>query len=94
MACPLLRRSSPFSASLDLTLSSGSMSGKEGIDPIFTRETPRPVLAMYCPGEDVHQPLLSPALTADLTGFPPTLLYMTPLGWRPCPAGNRAARTD
>jgi hypothetical protein len=70
------------------------MSGKEGIDSIFTRETLRPVHAVCCHPEDVHQPLRSPALTADLIGFLSTFFSMTPLGWRPCPAGNRAARTD
>ncbi|MCO1659908.1 alpha/beta hydrolase [Pseudonocardia humida] len=63
-----------FSPSLDLTLTSASMGAKEGVDPIFTRERLRPFVAMYCPGADVRQPLLSPAVSGDLTGFPPMLL--------------------
>jgi acetyl esterase/lipase len=65
-----------FSPGLDLTLSGGSMDSKHGIDPIFTREILRPVVHMYCAGQDVHHPLLSPALLADLAGFPPMLLQV------------------
>ncbi|PRY44771.1 alpha/beta hydrolase [Umezawaea tangerina] len=65
-----------FSPGLDLTLSGGSMDAKHGVDPLFTREALAAVFAGYCPGQDPLDPLLSPALTADLTGFPPTLLQV------------------
>ncbi|MEV4612546.1 alpha/beta hydrolase [Kitasatospora sp. NPDC049258] len=63
-----------FSPSLDATRTGGSMDTKAGIDPIFTRESLRPTGEMYLAGQDPHQPLLSPAVLADLTGFPPMLL--------------------
>jgi len=63
-----------FSPGLDLTLSGESMDSRHGIDPLFTRELLAPAVGMYCAGQDVHQPLLSPALYADLSGFPPLLL--------------------
>lgn len=65
-----------FSPGLDLTLSGESMDSKRGTDPIFTREALAAVVGMYCAGQDVHHPLLSPALAADLTGFPPMLLQV------------------
>jgi epsilon-lactone hydrolase len=65
-----------FSPGLDLTLSGESMDAKRGIDPLFTREALAPAVAMYCAGQDVRQPLLSPALYADLTNFPPILLQV------------------
>lgn len=65
-----------FSAGLDATRTGESMATKEGIDPIFTRESLEPTSAMYLAGADPHQPLLSPAVLADLTGFPPILLQV------------------
>lgn len=50
------------------------MDTKAGIDPFFTRESLRHTGAMYRAGADPHQPTLSPAVHADLTGFPPMLL--------------------
>lgn len=63
-----------FSGAFDLTLSGESMDTKGGIDPIFTREMLVPLIGMYCAGQDLRHPHLSPALSADLTGFPPMLL--------------------
>ncbi|MFE6747263.1 alpha/beta hydrolase [Kitasatospora purpeofusca] len=63
-----------FSPGLDATHSGESMDTKAGADPIFTRERLRHTGAMYLAGADPHQPLLSPAVLADLTGFPPMLL--------------------
>lgn len=63
-----------FSGAFDVTLSGESMDTKAGIDPIFTREMLGPVVGMYCAGQDPRHPHLSPALSADLTGFPATLL--------------------
>lgn len=50
------------------------MDTKAGIDPFFTREGLEHTGAMYLSGQDPHQPMLSPATLADLTGFPPMLL--------------------
>ncbi|MFE7314202.1 alpha/beta hydrolase [Streptomyces sp. NPDC057555] len=63
-----------FSAGLDLTRTGESMDTKAGIDPFFTREGMEHTGAMYLAGQDPHQPMLSPATLADLTGFPPMLL--------------------
>lgn len=63
-----------FSGAFDVTLSGESMDTKAGIDPIFTREMLGPLVGMYCAGQDPRHPHLSPALTANLTGFPATLL--------------------
>lgn len=65
-----------FSPGLDLTLGGESMDTKQGIDPIFTRAMLGFAVGMYCGGQDVHQPLLSPVLFADLSGFPPLLLQV------------------
>ncbi|MFF1784939.1 alpha/beta hydrolase [Kitasatospora sp. NPDC058243] len=65
-----------FSPGLDATRSGESMTTKEGIDPIFTREAVTHTGAMYLAGQDPEQPLLSPALFADLTGFPPLLIQV------------------
>jgi len=65
-----------FSAGLDATRTGASMAGKEGIDPIFTREDFRHTAPMYLGGADPNQPLLSPAVLGDLTGFPPLLLQV------------------
>lgn len=58
----------------DATRTGKSMDTKAGIDPFFTRESLRHTGAMYLAGADPHQPTLSPAVHADLTGFPPMLL--------------------
>jgi epsilon-lactone hydrolase len=63
-----------FSPGLDQTRTGASMDSKAGIDPIFTRESLGRMSALYLNGEHPNQPLLSPALRADLTGFPPILL--------------------
>ncbi|VVJ21905.1 Esterase [Amycolatopsis camponoti] len=63
-----------FSGCFDLTLSGESMDTKGETDPIFTREMLGPLAGMYCAGQDPRHPHLSPALSADLTGFPAMLL--------------------
>ncbi|WP_369185073.1 alpha/beta hydrolase [Streptomyces sp. Y1] len=63
-----------FSPGLDATRTGESMDTKAGIDPFFTRESLGHTGAMYLAGADPHQPMLSPAVLADLTGFPPMLL--------------------
>ncbi|MFI6995924.1 alpha/beta hydrolase [Nocardia sp. NPDC050175] len=63
-----------FSPGLDQTRTGESMDTKAGVDPLFTRESLEHNGAMYLAGQDPNQPLLSPAILADLTGFPPMLL--------------------
>ncbi|MFI6948181.1 alpha/beta hydrolase fold domain-containing protein [Streptomyces sp. NPDC050422] len=65
-----------FSPGLDATRTGESMTTKDGIDPIFIREAVMHTGAMYLAGQDPEQPLLSPALFADLTGFPPLLIQV------------------
>ncbi|MEV5650028.1 alpha/beta hydrolase [Nocardia sp. NPDC052254] len=65
-----------FSPGLDMTRTGASMVSKAGIDPLFTRASLDHTGAMYLAGQDPSQPLLSPAVLADLTGFPPMLLQV------------------
>lgn len=80
-----------FSAGLDATRTGESMDTKADVDPYFTREGLEYTGAMYRAGQDPHHPLLSPAVSADLTGLPlsccrraPTKYYWTtPPAWPP-----------
>jgi acetyl esterase/lipase len=65
-----------FSAGLDATRTGASMQTKEGIDPYFTRESLMKTSVLFLGDEDPRQPLLSPAVCADLAGFPPLLLQV------------------
>jgi epsilon-lactone hydrolase len=65
-----------FSPGLDLTRTGESMEAKAGIDPILTRAGLELTGAMYMAGQAPRQPLLSPAVAADLTGFPPMLFQV------------------
>jgi len=65
-----------FSPGLDLTRTGASVDGKAGIDPFFTRESLERTGALYLAGQDPRQPLASPAVVGDLTGFPPLLLQV------------------
>ncbi len=65
-----------FSPGLDHTHSGRSMHTKAGIDPFFTPEGLDHSGELYLGGQDPHQPLLAPAVYADLTGFPPILLQV------------------
>ncbi|PNE37373.1 alpha/beta hydrolase [Streptomyces noursei] len=65
-----------FSPGADATRTGDSMDTKEGIDPIFTRAALEHTGAMYLAGADPRQPLLSPAVHADLTGLPPMLIQV------------------
>ena len=60
-----------FSPGLDHTRSGASMDSKAEVDPFFTREGLWHTGELYLAGQDPHQNLLSPAMFADLTGFPP-----------------------
>jgi monoterpene epsilon-lactone hydrolase len=65
-----------FSALLDATLTGTSMTTKEGLDPFLTREGLLSSGQAYLAGQDPREPLLSPAVCADMTGFPPLLLQV------------------
>lgn len=65
-----------FSPGLDHTRTGASMATKEGVDPLFTREGMGRTGDLYLAGQDPAQPLLAPAVFADLTGFPPILLQV------------------
>jgi monoterpene epsilon-lactone hydrolase len=65
-----------FSPGLDHTRTGASMSTKAGIDPLFTVEGMARTGELYLGGQDPHQPLLAPAVLADLSGFPPILLQV------------------
>lgn len=65
-----------FSPGLDHTRSGASMVSKNGIDPFFTPEGMQRTGELYLAGQDPDQPLLAPAVHADLTGFPPILLQV------------------
>jgi acetyl esterase/lipase len=63
-----------FSPALDATRTGESFDSKAGLDPIFTRAALEDIAALYLAGHDPRHPMLSPAILADLTGFPPMLL--------------------
>ncbi|MFB6532469.1 alpha/beta hydrolase [Streptomyces noursei] len=65
-----------FSPGTDATRTGASMDTKEDIDPIFTRAALEHTGAMHLAGADPRQPLLSPAVHADLTGLPPMLIQV------------------
>jgi monoterpene epsilon-lactone hydrolase len=65
-----------FSPGLDATRTGASMETRAGADPILTRAGLAYTGAMYLAGQDPDQPMLSPAVRADLTGFPPMLLQV------------------
>jgi acetyl esterase/lipase len=73
---PLPAAIATFSPGLDATRTGESMDTKEGIDPILTRKSVEHTGAMYLAGQDPRQPMLSPAVLADLTGFPPMLIQV------------------
>ncbi|MEZ0113497.1 monoterpene epsilon-lactone hydrolase [Catenulispora sp. EB89] len=65
-----------FSPGVDATRTGRSMTTKQGIDPYFRPEGMAYTGEMYLAGQDPAQPLLSPAVYADLTGLPPMLLQV------------------
>jgi acetyl esterase/lipase len=73
---PLPAAVAVFSPGLDATRTGASMHTRADADPIFTREGMEHTGAMYLNGADPRQPLLSPAVYADLTGFPPMLVQV------------------
>jgi acetyl esterase/lipase len=73
---PLPAAIAAFSPGLDHTRTGTCMATKEGVDPFFSRGGMARAGEMYLGGQDPHQPLLAPAVLADLTGFPPILLQV------------------
>ena len=65
-----------FSAALDHTRSGATISTKQGVDPVLSRAGMNFTGEMYLGGHNPNQPLLAPAVQADLTGFPPILLQV------------------
>ncbi|MER8060307.1 MULTISPECIES: alpha/beta hydrolase [unclassified Streptomyces] len=65
-----------FSPGLDATRTGESIDAKADVDPFFTRASLEHSGTMYLAGADPRQPLLSPAVCADLTGLPPMLLQV------------------
>ena len=65
-----------FSPGLDKTQTGESMQTKAADDPLLSREALDHTDAMYLAGQDPRQEMVSPAVFADLTGFPPMLLQV------------------
>ncbi|WP_405138654.1 alpha/beta hydrolase [Nocardia sp. NBC_01388] len=65
-----------FSPGLDATRTGASMDTKAELDPLLSSASMEYTGSMYRAGADPHQPLLSPAVLADLTGFPPMLIQV------------------
>ncbi|MGG7508430.1 alpha/beta hydrolase [Plantibacter sp. YIM 135249] len=65
-----------FSPGLDHTRTGTSMHSKEGVDPFFTVDGMARTGELYLAGQDPQQPLLAPAVLADLSGLPPILLQL------------------
>ena len=76
MGLPLPGAIVTFSVGLDATRTGESVDTKNGVDPFFTRESFAASGGMYLGDADPRQELLSPAVLADLTGFPPLLLQV------------------
>lgn len=73
---PLPAAGVAFSPGADASRSGVSMATKAGADPIFTPAALTALAELYLGGQDPAQPLLSPAVAADLTGLPPLLLQV------------------
>lgn len=65
-----------FSASLDHTRSGESMKTKAELDPLLNEATLAAGAELYLDGQDPNNPLLAPAVMADLSGLPPMLLQV------------------
>ncbi|HVO53843.1 MAG TPA: alpha/beta hydrolase [Solirubrobacterales bacterium] len=65
-----------FSPVTDATSSGQSMQSRDGIDPIFTRELLASLYRHSVGDRDPSEPLLSPAIAADLRGLPPLLVQV------------------
>jgi epsilon-lactone hydrolase len=65
-----------FSPGVDATRAGRSMVTKADADPLLDRASLDRLSGLYVVDEDRRHPLLSPAVTADLTGLPPMLLQV------------------
>jgi epsilon-lactone hydrolase len=63
-----------FSPGADATRAGASMVTKAAADPLLDRASLDRLSSLYVAGQDRRDPLLSPAVTADLTGLPPLLV--------------------
>ncbi|WP_431039363.1 alpha/beta hydrolase [Streptomyces sp. P6-2-1] len=63
-----------FSPGLDAAGTGASRRSRAAADPFLTHEGLQANSVLYRAGADPDQPLLSPAVHGDLTGFPPMLL--------------------
>jgi epsilon-lactone hydrolase len=65
-----------FSPGVDATRAGQSMVTKAEADPLLDRATLDRMSSLYVVDQDRRTPLLSPAVTADLTGLPPMLVQV------------------
>ncbi|WP_067678144.1 alpha/beta hydrolase [Nocardia miyunensis] len=65
-----------FSPGVDATRSGESMRTKADADPLLTRASIDHLSNLYVVDQDRRNPLLSPAVTADLSGLPPILVQV------------------
>jgi len=65
-----------FSPGVDATRSGDSYATKADADPLLDRASLDRMSAYYVAGQDRRNPLLSPAVTADLAGLPPLLVQV------------------
>uniref|UniRef100_UPI001E56CA9F alpha/beta hydrolase fold domain-containing protein n=1 Tax=Mycolicibacterium mengxianglii TaxID=2736649 RepID=UPI001E56CA9F len=65
-----------FSPGLDATRSGESIVTKADADPLLDRANIDRMSSFYVAAHDRRNPLLSPAVTADLTGLPPLLVQV------------------
>jgi epsilon-lactone hydrolase len=65
-----------FSPGLDATRAGESIVTKAEADPLINRAAIDYMSSLYVAGQDRRNPLLSPVVTADLTGLPPVLVQV------------------
>lgn len=65
-----------FSPGVDATRTGQSMVTKAAADPLLDRATLDRMSSLYVVDQDRRNPLLSPAVTADLTSLPPMLVQV------------------
>jgi monoterpene epsilon-lactone hydrolase len=65
-----------FSPGVDATRAGASMVTKADADPLLDRASLDRMSSFYVAGQDRRNPLLSPAVAADLTGLPPMLVQV------------------
>jgi monoterpene epsilon-lactone hydrolase len=65
-----------FSPGVDATRAGESMVTKAAADPLLDRASVDRMSSLYVVDQDRRDPLLSPAVTADLTGLPPMLVQV------------------